>query len=87
MTVRPEQERLLVHDTVAITVDTIVAAIDAEITDAEAKFDEEGITRLERQFRNGALAGLRNAKSAAAVASVAARSAAMHTSPADQAAA
>jgi len=79
MTTHSEQERLLVHDTVAITVDTIVAAIQQEIARARQELGDEGLTRLETKFRQGVLAGLRDAESAAAVASVAARAAAMHT--------
>lgn len=86
MSVRPEQERLLVHDTVATTVDTIVAAIQSEMVRAQAALDEEGQTRLGAKWRDGFLEGLRTAESAAALASVAARSAAMHnTRPVDEA--
>jgi hypothetical protein len=82
-----EQQRLLVHDTVATTVDTIVAAIQAEMVRAQAHLGEEGQTRLGKKWSEGFMEGLRAAESAAVVASVAARSAAMHTRPADEAAA
>lgn len=85
MSEHSEQQRLLVHDTVATTVDTIVAAIQQEI--ARAEQPEAGLTRLETKFRQGVLAGLHDAISAAALASVAARSAALHTRPVDEAAA
>jgi len=87
MSEHSEQERLLIHDTVATTVDTIVAAIQAEMVRAQAAVDEEGATRLAVKFREGFLEGLRTASGAAAIASVAARAAAMHTRPVDEAAA
>lgn len=79
MTVRPEQERLLVHETVATTVDTIVAAIQQELARAQARLESDSdSTRAARSLREGVVEGLRIAEGAAALAAVAARSAAMH---------
>jgi len=75
---RNEQERLLIHDTVATTVDTIVAAIQAEIGKAEEALDESTRTIADRARREGFLDGLSKAAGTAAIASVAARAAAMH---------
>ena len=84
-----EQQRLLVHDTVASTVDTILAAIQQEIARAQQRLGEDpGTTRASVAAREGVIEGLRIAEGAAAVASVAARSAALHsTRPVEQAAA
>lgn len=81
---RTEQERLLIHDTVATTVDTIVAAIQAATVRAQEHVDEPGQTRLTAQFRTGFLEGLKTASGTAAIASVAARAASMHTERAEE---
>lgn len=79
MAVRSEQERLLIHETVAVTVDTIVAAIQAEIVRAQDRLaSDPGATRAVQGEREGIIAGLRLAEGAAAIASVAARAAATH---------
>jgi hypothetical protein len=83
---RNEQERLLIHDTVATTVDTIVAAIQQEIRIEEAVSDDT-FTRAELAKHQGIIEGLRAAAGFAAIASVAARAAAMHTERDGQAAA
>jgi hypothetical protein len=77
MSDRTEQERLLIHETVAVTVDTIVAAIQAEIRELEEARDDRA-TRIEHSRREGKIEGLRTASGAAAIASVAARAASMH---------
>jgi hypothetical protein len=80
MPVRTEQERLLIHETVAVTVDTIIAAIQAEMVTARELLGiaDGTFTRAEVARREGIIEGLRIAEGAAAVASVAARAAATH---------
>lgn len=64
------EERLLIHETVSVTVDVILGAIQVELARAETA---EGSNA---KWREGFAAGLRAAETAASTASVVARSAA-----------